>query len=54
MNTDSLETLAKEALSQLDDMRYDSEMKESRIQNILKLGIAFSGKKVCVKVKEKR
>lgn len=52
LNEDSLEILAKEALDQIDDMRYDSEMKESRIQDILKLGIAFSGKKVCVKVQE--
>jgi hypothetical protein len=30
-------------------MRYDAEMKEDGITNILKLGIAFSGKKVAVK-----
>lgn len=54
LNEDSLAVLAKEALAQIDEMRYDLEMKESKIQNILKLGIAFSGKKVCVRVNEKR
>jgi hypothetical protein len=43
--------LADEALSQIDEMRYDAEMKEDGIQEILKFGIAFSGKKVSVKTK---
>ena len=30
-------------------LRYDSEMKEDGITEILKFGIAFSGKKVCVR-----
>ncbi len=34
---------------QIDEMRYDVEMKEDGINEILKFGIAFSGKKVCVK-----
>ncbi len=47
----SLEKLANEALKQIDQSRYDSEMKEDGIKDILKLGISFSGKKVKVKTK---
>ena len=45
----ALESLANDALAQIDKLRYDSEMKEDGITDILKFGIAFSGKKVCVK-----
>ena len=48
---EELSGLANEALAQIDDMRYDAEMKEDGINSILKFGIAFSGKKVCVKTK---
>ena len=41
-----LETLSNEALKQIDDKGYDTEMREEGIEVILKLGIAFSGKKV--------
>lgn len=41
-----LDDLSAEALDQIDDKRYDAEMQEEGIKNILKLGIAFSGKKV--------
>ena len=41
-----LETLSNEALKQNDDKGYDTEMREEGIEVILKLGIAFSGKKV--------
>lgn len=44
-----LESLADDALSQIDELRYDSEMKEDGITDILKFGIAFSGKRVVVK-----
>lgn len=46
---DALETLAAEALIQIDDKRYDSEMREDGIENVLKLGIAFSGKGIRIK-----
>ena len=46
-----LEDLSKEALKQIDDKRYDLEMREDGINNILKLGIAFSGKKVVINAK---
>ena len=39
----------KDALDQIDTKRYDSEMSELGITNILKLGIAFSGKKLKIK-----
>ena len=49
LEEEALETLAGEALTQIDDMGYDFEMREDEIGNIIKLGIAFSGKKVRVK-----
>ena len=44
-----LAELADEALAQIEMMEYDLEMKADGIQDILKLGIAFSGKNVCIK-----
>ncbi len=44
-----LDKWANEALEQIGELRYDSEMKEDGIVDILKFGIAFSGKKVIVK-----
>ena len=51
MSAEKLEGLADEALAQIDSMRYDAEMKEDGINDILKFGIAFSGKKVSVHIK---
>ena len=51
LSADELSGLADEALIQIDEKRYDVEMKEDGIQDILKFGIAFSGKKVSVKTK---
>lgn len=51
LSAGALEKLADEALAQMDEKRYDSEMKEDGIRNILKFGIAFSGKRVSVKIK---
>ena len=51
LSADALSGLADEALAQIDEKRYDAEMKEDGIPNILKCGIAFSGKKVSVKTK---
>ena len=42
----ALDSLAEEALSQIEAMRYDAKMKEDKVPEIIKLGIAFSGKKV--------
>ena len=49
MDENVLEILAEEALNQITAKRYDFEMRENGIRNILKLGIAFSGKKVRIK-----
>jgi hypothetical protein len=49
LGADVLSELADEALAQIDEKRYDAEMKEDGILDILKFGIAFSGKKVSVK-----
>ncbi len=46
MDEMKLESLAAEALKQIDDKNYDTEMCEEGIDVILKLGVAFSGKKV--------
>lgn len=51
LSEDALDHLADDALEQIEQKRYDSEMKENGITNILKFGIAFSGKKVSVKTK---
>ena len=50
LKEDALNKLGEDALAQIDNLRYDSEMKEDGITNILKFGIAFSGKKVVVKI----
>ena len=51
LDEEALDKLAAEALGQIDKMRYDAEMKEDGVQDILKFGIAFSGKKVIIKSK---
>lgn len=49
LDDDELTLLADEALCQIHSMEYDSEMKSEGVKKILKFGIAFSGKGVCVK-----
>lgn len=49
LDSNTLEKLAESALLQIDQKRYDTEMLELNVSNILKLGIAFSGKQVCIK-----
>jgi len=51
LNADALGELAEEALVQINDKKYDTEMKEEGICDVLKFGIAFSGKKVSIKTK---
>ncbi len=48
LNKETLNNLSKEALRQIDEKRYDQEMKEAGISHLLKLGIAFSGKRAIV------
>ena len=49
LDENELALLADEAICQINRMEYDSEMKSEGIKKILKFGIAFSGKRVCVK-----
>lgn len=49
LDEQALESLSDEALRQIEDKRYDSEMSSEGVKKILKLGIAFSGKKVRIK-----
>lgn len=49
LETDALDALAEEALIQIDTKRYDFEMREDGVEDILKLGIAFSGKEIRIK-----
>lgn len=51
LGDEALEALSAEALEQIDDKRYDAELQNDGIEDILKLGIAFSGKKVRIKTK---
>ena len=51
LSEEKLAELADEALAQIDEMNYDAELKEDGMEDILKFGIAFSGKKVSVKTK---
>lgn len=46
LDEEALELLSNEALEQIHDKKYDSEMRGEGVGKILKLGIAFSGKKV--------
>lgn len=49
LNEEELRALSAEALNQINDKRYDTEMRSDGVESILKLGIAFSGKKVKIK-----
>lgn len=51
LDAKDLEILAEKALMQIDRNRYDSDMNHEGIKDILKLGIAFSGKNVRVRTK---
>lgn len=44
-----LESLSEEALNQIHDKRYDTEMHSDGVERIFRIGIAFSGKKVKMK-----
>ena len=49
LSDEELDTLSAEALNQINENAYDTEMKEERIPDIIKFGIAFSGKKVKIR-----
>ena len=46
---ENFDTLAEKALLQIDEKRYDSDMTALGVEKIIKIGIAFSGKKAVVK-----
>lgn len=52
LSEEALETLSVEALHQINCKRYDADMRNDGIENILKLGIAFSGKIVKIHANE--
>ena len=52
LSPESLDTLADQAWAQIEGKKYDTEMKEDGVADVLKFGIAFSGKMVCVKTSE--
>lgn len=49
LNEAELEKLSETALEQINSKRYSAEMEKDEITNILKMGIAFSGKKMKIK-----
>lgn len=51
LEAEALDALAEEALDQIDQKRYDSEMKAVGIKDIMKFGIAFSGKRIRIRTK---
>lgn len=50
-DSDSLDTLSDKALAQIEDNKYEAELKAQGIRKITKIGIAFKGKKAVVKRK---
>lgn len=51
---EQLSRLADTALKQINDKQYDADMVAQGVTEILQYGIAFSGKKACVRAEEKR
>lgn len=50
-NENELQELAKTALKQINDKKYDTELKLKGVKTIYKYGVAFSGKHVAVEAK---
>jgi hypothetical protein len=46
---ETVEEAAASALQQIDEKRYEDELVQRGIQDIVKLGIAFDGKEVCIR-----
>ena len=53
LDEDSLEALAEEGIRQIRDHQYYADMEYHGIETIILFGIAFSGKRVSVKVEER-
>jgi hypothetical protein len=47
-DNETLETASQNALKQIEDRKYEVEIKDRGIENIIKLGISFKGKEVLV------
>ena len=47
-----LNALAEKALQQIDEKKYDTELRDAGVEKIIKIGIAFRGKNAVVKRKE--
>ncbi|MHC1685763.1 MAG: AAA family ATPase [Clostridiaceae bacterium] len=47
-SNESVEEAVKEALKQIEDMKYKAELEENKVKNILELAIVFKGKEVSV------
>lgn len=48
-NHEDLDALAEKALRQIDEKKYDTELKNAGVHSIIKIGIAFRGKNAAVK-----
>ena len=49
LNDEEMDALSVEALDQINDKGYDTEMREEGVTQIIKFGIAFSGKRVKIR-----
>lgn len=48
LDKEKLDCLALDALKQISEKGYDQELQEEKIKNIIKIGIAFSGKQIVI------
>lgn len=48
-NADELEQLAEDALRQIEEQKYDTDMIAFGVNKVIKIGIAFHGKKAVVR-----
>ena len=49
LSDEELDALSAKALDQINEKGYDTEMREEGIADIIKFGIAFSGKKLKIR-----
>lgn len=53
-NKEQLEKMAKDALNQINEKKYQAEMQAQGVKEILQYGIAFSGKTACVMAENRK